>query len=567
MKKLSYVFVGGVIGAGLVYGAMQNMPKAVVPQPEKKPITYKDIINPPAGEYGKGIVEKTVADHTNIFHQLEGRAANLQAGQTFIELNPYSTAPLSAVAGLKTAEPTLVEVRVYGQEGQPAVTFSTQKLETVHLLPVLGLLPNTLNKVELVTFNPEGNPQKVYQLEVQTQPLPKDTPLPKIVKGKTEAFHNQLYFVTPSEGKGMGPQTPYSIGFDEMGRIRWAFTADKGATVLMKPWKDGKWLSFMPNKLANARGGSTKYLMAFDLTGRIHNVWYAPNRLHHDFALLNDGTINIATDTDVRIEDVAIRAELTDAPHLKILEQIPMENAMHPRPVILDVQAGYLPSYDWFHMNGIAENPTKGYTVYSGRNQSAVVALNNKDHSLRWIMADPNGWLPTMQPYLLKPKGEGFEWSWGQHSPVWRDSEHLFLFDNGNFRSVTFDGALKAHENYSRIVEYKINDATQTIEQVWSYGKERGHELYAPYVGGVNYIAKTNTVVGVFGGILQNRLGNPSDIVAGTFKNKAHIVEVTHTTPPQLLADFVFEKTDHTTDTGYMIYRGYVCDVYCAYNN
>ena len=560
--KIKYLVLGGLLGAAGVYAAMNQVVENTQQAQPPKQLTYKDIIQPPAGDYGQSVY-RTIEAHTQTYNTFAAEVQALDPHQVVSKLDPYGTAPLSALVGIRTEEPRRVEVIVLGNAGDTPTRFKFTALNTVHILPILGLLPDFKNRVQLVTYKDNGETDQTYSVTLQTKPLHPETPKPVIEKAKQNNFHHQLYFVTPSEGEGMGKQTPYSIGLDEQGRIRWAFNPDKGSTVLMKPWKEGKWLTFMSNKLAGERGGSTKYLMAFDLVGRIYQIWPADYRLHHDFEILKDGRVTIATDTDTEIEDIAITVDLEKNQRLVANDNVRMIEHIQPRPIILDAQVGFLPAYDWFHMNGIDENPEKGYRVYSGRNQSATVAIND-DNTLRWILADPAGWPPAMQSYLLKPKGEGFEWSWGQHSPVFRDADHLFLFDNGNFRAIDFENAKKAHENYSRLVEYKIHD-DRTIEQVWSYGKERGYELYAPYVGGVDYIPETNSVVGVFGGVITNRLGNPSDIVAGTFKNKAHVIEVTHTMPPKVLAEFVFANKSRQTDLGYMIYRGSVCHVYCAY--
>ncbi|MBA43750.1 MAG: hypothetical protein CMF62_07095 [Magnetococcales bacterium] len=579
-KKITYLVLGCVLGAGATYAACGLLGKQAsltdtsnsVVNSAPKQLTYADIIIPPEGDYGQP-VRTLIQDHTKIYNQFVSDVQTAAVNTPVSIIDPYGLAPLAALVGIHTDEPTQAEVIILGGPGEPVRRYKPTEVTQTHILPILGLKADTANRVQIVIHSKEGAPQGSYNLTLQTNPLAVSTPKPEVKKAKADNFHHKLYFVSPSEGEGMGKQSPHTIGLDEKGTIRWAFNPEMGATPLMKPWKDGTWLAFMPNKLAGKRGGASKYLMAFDLTGRVHNIWKAEHRLHHDFAILNDGRVSIATDgpQPFKIEDVAITATLTDKPNLQVDETLHMESVLKRRPLILDTQAGYLPSYDWFHMNGIDENPNGTYRVYSGRNQSATVAVNN-DKSLRWILADPAGWPKSMAPYLLKPQSDdqgkdnavGFEWSWGQHSPVFRDANHLFLFDNGNFRSTKFATATPAHDNYSRLVEYKIND-DNTIEQVWSFGKERGHKLYAPYVGGVDYITETDSVVGVFGGIVRNRLGNPSDIVAGTFKNAAHVIEVSHTTPPEVLTELVFENTDIHTDRGYMIYRGTVCDVYCAY--
>ena len=42
-------------------------------------------------------------------------------------------------------------------------------------------------------------------------------------------------------------------------------------------------------------------------------------------------------------------------------------------------------------------------------------------------------------------------------------------------------------EKYSRAVVYKIDQKKMTVQQVWEYGKNRGHELYAPITSSVEY--------------------------------------------------------------------------------
>ena len=40
---------------------------------------------------------------------------------------------------------------------------------------------------------------------------------------------------------------------------------------------------------------------------------------------------------------------------------------------------------------------------------------------------------------------------------------------------------------YSRAVVYKIDQKKMTVEQIWEYGKERGHDWYSPVTSLVEY--------------------------------------------------------------------------------
>lgn len=556
-----YILLGVIIGASGVCGYRYYSK----PQPTKpKQATYLDMIAAPEGEYGKPVLAMAKA-HTAIYNNFVHKTKSLKVGEVHTVVDPYGTVALAGLIGLRTPEPATIKITLKIDDKTPPVKYETKELTTVHIIPALGLLADTANKVELISYNKDGQPIKTYGVVLKTEPLSDKFHGPEVIQPKDGAYHNQFYFMNVAEGSGMGPRTAAWFGFDEKGRVRWAFNEKYGAAFLMKPWKDGMWLALMPNKIAGVSGWGTKYMMAFDLTGRIYNVWYAPERLHHDFKILKNGRIVIASDGHGQVEDVSLEGTLPeDESYLRNIIALDLNDVINPRRVTLDNRGTPLEKLDWFHMNGVDQNPVHDYVVYSGRSQSATVAVN-PDHTLRWILADHTGWPKDMQPYLLKPVGQDFEWSWGQHSPVFRDAKHLFLFDNGNFRSVDFDTALKAHENYSRLVEYKIDEKTKTIKQVWSYGKERGNELYAPYVGGVDYLPESKTVVGVFGGILKTRLGNPSDVVEGnSYKNSAHIIELTHTMPPKVVAEYAFRDHSYTTN-GFMVYRGAVCHIYCAY--
>ena len=47
---------------------------------------------------------------------------------------------------------------------------------------------------------------------------------------------------------------------------------------------------------------------------------------------------------------------------------------------------------------------------------------------------------------------------------------------------------------YSRAVIYKIDQVKRTVEQVWEYGKERGHNWYSPVTSLTEYQPDKNSV-------------------------------------------------------------------------
>ena len=63
------------------------------------------------------------------------------------------------------------------------------------------------------------------------------------------------------------------------------------------------------------------------------------------------------------------------------------------------------------------------------------------------------------------------------------------LFDNGDNRNYT--GELE----YSRAVEYHIDEGNKTVQQMWEFGKSFGQETFSPIVSKVNYYEDDQTVL------------------------------------------------------------------------
>jgi len=71
-----------------------------------------------------------------------------------------------------------------------------------------------------------------------------------------------------------------------------------------------------------------------------------------------------------------------------------------------------------------------------------------------------------------------------QHSPLLTD-EGVLLFDNGH---------LDPDALYSRAVEYRIDEASGTYEEIWSYAGDE--DIYTAFMGGVERLDDGNTLIG-----------------------------------------------------------------------
>lgn len=157
---------------------------------------------------------------------------------------------------------------------------------------------------------------------------------------------------------------------------------------------------------------------------------------------------------------------------------------------------------NWAHVNAIDYDATDDAIIVSSRHQG--VFKIGRDKQLKWILAAPQGWSAHFQSKLLQPVDasgkplqahngiyeNGFDWSWTQHTAWQTGKGTLTVFDNGwgrNFEPTKLTG------NYSRAVEYVIDEKNLTVQQIWEYGKARGDAWYSPVTSVVQYRAETDT--------------------------------------------------------------------------
>lgn len=167
---------------------------------------------------------------------------------------------------------------------------------------------------------------------------------------------------------------------------------------------------------------------------------------------------------------------------------------------------------NWAHVNSVDYDPTDDSIIISSRHQSAIIKIG-RDKKVKWILGAPKGWKGDYAKKLLKPvdkngkpiactstecEGE-FDWTYTQHTAFRVDEKsdkryiYVTAFDNGDARHLE-QPALPGMK-YSRAVIYRIDQKNMTVEQVWQYGKERGHEWYSPVTSLTRYEADKNSVM------------------------------------------------------------------------
>lgn len=412
------------------------------------------------------------------------------AGQTTLEdayivLDPYNTAPLSALAIFETDDQTSVTITIQGKNNAEDFSYQLAALERHHEIPIVGLYPEYANKVTIAT----EKQAKIFT--IQTSALPPDM----------ATFH------TAAESSALTSGFTYIAGFyrmlvDTTGEVRWytsITTSHDPACIDQVSASDGIW--FATNHSANAQIYHLTWL------GKILHTFSWGDVAHHDATLTDDdGLLYLCSGETIH------RIDLNTG-----------ENSLYLKPEeILDPTVDSLEIRrfigDWIHPNTVAFD--NGNLYLSFRNQHMLMKMDYQTKEIDWVATPASGkndqGLYAIQKdiaakvVLPKENDNNFEWFYSQHEIVPLpdldnnpDTDDFTLFDNGQERGVYgwYDGLTNKEDFYSRIVHYRVDNEKRTIEQIFDWGKDAQPSLSSYYYGGAQYIIgqDTDMYLGCFG--------------------------------------------------------------------
>ena len=290
-------------------------------------------------------------------------------------------------------------------------------------------------------------------------------------------------------------------------------------------------------------GGHAHALIEQDWDG--NTVWeYRNDQQHHDFVRLDNGNTVIL--------------------HWELL----------PDEIRRQVQGGFQGANDPDAMVGdlVREISPDGETVREWRSWEhfdyrldVICPLERRrewTHANAVSVASDGRWLVSMRQtdtvVIANPDSGEIEWRWGpgvtshQHHFTELENGNLMLFDNGNYRARPYEEKLPADRNYSRVVEYDIDEEAMTVRQVWSYGGPGEEAYYCPFICGAEALPVTGNVLACFGGLLGDEDGGVSED-PGRGIGSARIVEVTHDDDPEVLFELFLDQRDERK--GWDVYR------------
>jgi len=454
-------------------------------------------------------------------------------------LNPNQIAPLTAMLNITSEVPCQATIKVLGDI---PVEQSFKESSTNLNIPVLGLYANKLNKVE-VTLNYDGGKQ-VEIIEIQTSEVPNFFPeigINKMEKEKMEPGMHALDIHFANFGKFRSAP----IIFDDNGQIRWYLDLSfhKAMVGPFQKIKNGNIL---------VAGRNTIY--EFDMIGKLLVMTKINSNygIHHDVLELpnedllicvgkRDGYIEKDGKTILSDNDFMIHFDRRQS---KIIKEWDLAKHLDvDRDVAIDKAQRVFGDGDWLHMNSLDFNGRDSTIIVSGRNQGLIKVT--WDDKLKWIMAPKQKWGKSgrkgrgynTKPYLLtaiNKEGEpynkdiqngitsakDFDFPWGPHAPYLLPNGNLIVFDNGPFRNYNNE------TQYSRAVEYQVDEKNKTFKQVWEYGKDRGFNLFSPIVSDVDLLPYTKNIL-VTSGFISPRNVHRAKIVEVSPENNKEVFEAT----------------------------------------
>ncbi|HEF0007496.1 TPA: aryl-sulfate sulfotransferase, partial [Citrobacter braakii] len=473
----------------------------------------------------------TVLSHNAIYQTLLSAVMETNDyDNAIVTLDPYSTAPLSLYLGIWGKLNEDIKINVQDSKGITVAVSWTYSMQTgANLIPVSGLVAGEDNVVTLIS-----GAQIVGQYTVTPSALPPSDsadislgfPVITVTKSVDDSslVADGLYFSTYFDR--------YNLAFDQNGIVRW-YVSQAIPSYNFVRTDSGHFL-------ATSQGiNHCLDMYEFDVMGRVYAVYLLDNEFHHSILPLeNNLAIAPSEYTNGRPDDYSTGKDgvsiidLTSGLEVAYYDMLNvMDYSRSPRP------SGSAPGQsatmdDWLHINQSYINTTNNVLVSSGRHQSAIFGVDVDSGQLRFIMSDHEDWASDFEEYLLTPVDEsgnplfdfstqdGIDlansnfWTWGQHNIVEIPNAEIgilefLVFDNGNYRSRDDARSLLPKDNFSRVVQFRIDLNTMTVTRSYEYGKDEvGSRGYSSFVSAKHLLSNGNLVIH-FGASTMDENGRP----------------------------------------------------------
>jgi len=499
-----------------------------------------------------------------------------------LDMNPSGRTPLAGLLTFTTDQPVRATLTISDGDDSSTVTPS-DALSTEHELMVLGLRPGRLNTIEVSIENGRGEAGESGHLEVQTEPLPDYFPPIDVTLSRPARMEPGITLLPLTREINLVSDQEFGlfVALDASGDVLWYYDAGH-------PVDEARRLP-NGNLLYNSR---RTRILEIDMLGNIINEWAATavrddapptaipvdtDSFHHDVLQMPSGNF-LALSTEMRrFESYPSNLEDPNAEPIPanvigdVLVEFQPDGEIvrrwkgfdHLDPLRLgygSLDTGFYrrvygdmlgeTGYDWAHGNGIYYEAEADATLVSFNHQSVVVKIDMSSGDILWMLGNPQGWRDRWQALRLEPEGD-LDWSWHQHAPELTPNGTLLLFDNGAMQAMPPNPPMLPPETYSRAVEYLIDEAAGTVEEVWSYGGPGEEWFFSGFISEADWLPETENILITSGGRIRKPDGTHG-VWPGEGRIWVTIAEVTHSDP----AEKVWEVVIDDPAVGWASYRG-----------
>jgi hypothetical protein len=489
-------------------------------------------------------------------------AVTILSGPSF---TPATNAPLAGVLSLTTAVNTRVSVLV--SDGTDIWERDFYDYATTHSVSLLGFKPNRTNQILVTAYDKDRNAYTAAQpLTFVTASLPANFPHSVVLKSEPGAMEPgyTLFLIR----NGNGPPGYYTI-MDNSGQVVWYSPAPT-------PTLNDDVRQLVNGDLYTEFEPPTNRFLEFNMLGQTVRTLSPPAAYPinpHDGVPTAHGTILYLSDVSRMVSNFPSNDTVSNAPLVTVnVDDNPaveisatngtLVNVWSPLNLLDPTRVTYLTyefkngyGVDNEHGNAILEDTNDNNSIIvSLRDQNAVFKFS-RSGQLKWILGPPAGWSTNFQPYLLTPVGTPFEWNYGQHAPEVTPQGTVLLYDDGNDRASPFDPPVADQTNYSRGVEFSINETNMEVSQVWDSSLADEDRLFTPVVGKAQWLPQRRNVLITYGSVSYINGVHPSTNSPGA--TMVRIIEYTHDPVPQVVFDLSFFDYANTSKTypGYFTYR------------
>ena len=466
-----------------------------------------------------------------------------------VAVNPYKIAPLTAVIYNGGYVLKNVSVRIVPKQNGQEIAYKVgdNQAKTYGGIPVFGLYADWRNTVEVEYDRWQGDQMKHIKETYRIWTAPayvetdgygaRDTGFfnPEVKKVDPE-FKDRLYFVNnlgqldarstktvwnnPVGGALQWNYSPQNTIIDTTGEIRW-YMLPETIYSFDNIWYGGTMMGFRQEADGAMSWGYGQRYAKYDIMGReIFNrrlptgyadFSHASKKIesngHYLLRVASDGykrpdnkivrtvrDVILEVDGDGNVVDDFRLFEILDPYRdnvLKAIDQGAVCLNIDPAKQGKTLTAEELAKQDqndhfgdivgsgagrnWAHINSVDYDETDDSIIISSRHQSAIIKIG-RDKKVKWILGSHEGWKTPYQDELSKG-----------------DVIYISAFDNGDARGM--EQPALPEMKYSRAVVYKVDQKKMTVEQVWEYGKERGHAWYSPVTSLTEYYGDKDSIM------------------------------------------------------------------------